>query len=387
MTGSLDDLHAAIEAKKDAVSGSSDNPERANYLTSLADTLYERFREVYSTDDLREAVNASREAMELTEDGHPDRAYRLCYFGGLLQASFEWPQLGSIYDAFEAVRLCKEAVGLSPEDPTVWGNMGHVLASISKTNPSEFPFNEAVKALQKAVALSTEEDPGWTTYSNNLASMLTELSTLSGNTDDINEAIRIAETVVERSSDEPHSSRVLYLSTLGKALCQRFECTEMPNDLTAAAEAFEKAAGLQFVSPRRRIECARLGAKLLYFQGCVGRASRLLTIAVELLSMTSPRNLRLKDAADAALAVQWEEEVSEALRELGRDILARLYPDTRGGITHLGIAHPELAEQFTDLSDESNFNSEASSNIFMSRNKIGNQKLPEGLRLRLNSTK
>src|SRR5271170_7539934 len=69
LTGSIDYLSAAIEARQEAVNSTpKDHPRRAVYLHNLSNALQTRFEQTGLREDIDAAVAASKEALKSGKD-------------------------------------------------------------------------------------------------------------------------------------------------------------------------------------------------------------------------------------------------------------------------------------------------------------------------------
>lgn len=92
-----------------------------------------------------------------------------------------------------------------------------------------------------------------------------------------------------------HRTRVRVMSDLASAILERFSCTNSMDDFTEAVEIYEEIALDPMVSPASRIGSAKKAAYLRYYKGLLKPACRLLTTAVSLLPVISPRILHRRD--------------------------------------------------------------------------------------------
>jgi hypothetical protein len=265
----------------------------------------------------------SAEALTSTPLDHPRLALRLNNYGLSLQAWFLYA--GSIEDLSTAVEIHKQAVKLTPAD--------HVA-------------DLAVRFHSLAIALHTRFL--WT-----------------GSVDDLNESVTASREAVKIKPTD-HQDRSNHLILLGMSAEKRFADSGSPDDLETAANSFDYSIRSVLSSPNFRINSAIRAAKLLFSQNRVVGASELLTAAVQLLTIASPRTVHRNDqqfalsrfsqlAADAAaLAIRAGKDVPEAIRllELGRGVMASCYLEPRSDISLLDKVEPELANKFRQLCDE-----------------------------------
>ena len=326
--GSLDDLSAAIHVKQTALDMMiQEDANRADSLGNLAHSLYKRFKRTGLINDFLTAVRMSAEALTSTPLDHPRLALRMNNYGLTLLAWFLY--VGSIEDLSTTVEIHKGAVGLTPPDQV---------------------SDLAVRFHSLAIALHTRFL--WT-----------------GSVDDLNESVTASREAV-RLRPIDHKDRSNHLLLLGMSAQKRFADSGKPDDLTLAANSFDDSIHSALSSPNFRINSATRAAKLLFSQNRIVAASELLTGAVQLLTIASPRAVHRNDqqfalsrfsqlAADAAaLAIRAGKDVPEAIRllELGRGVMASSYLEPRSDISRLDKVKPELAIKFRQLCDEIDVN-------------------------------
>lgn len=96
------DLDEAIQTTREAIQMvSDDDPDRAQWLNNLGSFLGDRFWRIKTTVDLEEAIEIGRQVLELTTEKHPDRAKYLDNLGSLL--SDRYSRTGRMADLEEAV--------------------------------------------------------------------------------------------------------------------------------------------------------------------------------------------------------------------------------------------------------------------------------------------
>jgi tetratricopeptide (TPR) repeat protein len=77
-SGKLNDLETSVKHFKAALDLTPEgHPDRAGRLQSLAASFTDRFRRLGDLKDLEAAFQTNQEAVELTPFGHPDRAAQL----------------------------------------------------------------------------------------------------------------------------------------------------------------------------------------------------------------------------------------------------------------------------------------------------------------------
>ena len=323
--GSLDDLNAAIQTKQTALDITSQGDvDRGDCLGNLGHSLYKRFKRTRLINDLLTAVRMHAEALTSTPFDHPRLALRLNNYGLTLQVWFLYT--GNIEDLSTAVEIHKEAVRLTPSDQV---------------------SDLAVRFHSLALALHIRFL--WT-----------------GSVDDLNESVTASTEAVKLKHQDQSNHFIL----LGMSAEKRFAGSGKPDDLTMASNSFDSSTRSALGSPHFRINAAIRAGKLLFSQNRIIAASDLLTAAVKLLTIASPRTIHRNDqqfalsrysqlAADAAaVSIRAGKDVSEAIRllELGRGVMASSYLEARSDIGRLDKVKPELANKFRRLCDEIDVN-------------------------------
>src|SRR5436190_1902559 len=78
----MDDLEEAIQGAREAVDATPrDHPDRAGRLNNLGIRLGDRYSRTGAMDDLEEAIRVALEAVDATPQDHPNRAGRLNNLG------------------------------------------------------------------------------------------------------------------------------------------------------------------------------------------------------------------------------------------------------------------------------------------------------------------
>ncbi|KAI0854039.1 CHAT domain-containing protein [Daldinia vernicosa] len=125
------DLEEAIKVIRHGVESiPHNNPSRALWLSNLGYSLQCRYKQKGELIDLKEAIEAAREALELTPDDNIlDRAGILSNLGNGLHAQYK--HIREMTGLEEAIKVFREAVGITPYDhpyrATCLNNLGGVL--------------------------------------------------------------------------------------------------------------------------------------------------------------------------------------------------------------------------------------------------------------------
>ncbi|KAF5332920.1 hypothetical protein D9758_015972 [Tetrapyrgos nigripes] len=112
--GELGDIENAILVTQQAVNLTPDgHANKASFLNNLGNAIQCRFQCVGELGDIENAIRVKQEAVNLTPDGYADKAAKLNNLGGALQCRFE--RLGELGDIEDAIRVLQQAVDLTPD--------------------------------------------------------------------------------------------------------------------------------------------------------------------------------------------------------------------------------------------------------------------------------
>ena len=131
--------------------------------------------------------------------------------------------------------LIRNAIGLTPEDYTsqkaaLNNNLGLALGQRFLETETETDIDEAVRAVQEAVDLTSRDNPNWPQRLQNLATIFGKRYANTESMADLEASIRMAQEAVD-ATPENIPNRAIYLSSLGKALSARFLKTNAQADL------------------------------------------------------------------------------------------------------------------------------------------------------------
>ncbi|KAG2033405.1 hypothetical protein BDR03DRAFT_1094421, partial [Suillus americanus] len=226
---------------------------RPRTLYALLQSLYTRFTQCGSIDDLDESIKLSREAVSLLSDGHPERDSYLNELALSLQYRFD--HQGKPNDLDEAISLYEEALRLRPvghktRDSSL-GNLGLALIARFNKRGNIDDMTQAISLYREALTLRPPGHPGRDTTLNNLALALQNRYRKLHVIEDLNEAIdRYRESLRLRRHDHPE--RHLILSNLSASLCSRFMQTRENEDIEEAINLCrESLAALSSLHPDR----------------------------------------------------------------------------------------------------------------------------------------
>ncbi|KAG2142432.1 CHAT domain-containing protein [Suillus clintonianus] len=260
--GSIDDLEESIQLGREAVSLCPEEHSRRNtYLNNLAFSLDSRFDHQGKFDDLDEAITLYEEALRLCPVGHESRGFSLDNLGLALRSRFN--QRDDIDDITRAISLHREALTLRPSGnssrDTMLNNLALALQTrFEKSHVSEESakdLNEAIDLYRESLRLNGHDDPERHITLHNLSSALCDRFTRTRKDEDVKEAIDLCEESL-LALPSFHPDRYFSYMRLQKAYLSRYRVRDNPVDLSLAVENFRLASGHPTQGFPRRIQTA-----------------------------------------------------------------------------------------------------------------------------------
>ncbi|KAJ3573299.1 hypothetical protein NPX13_g4752 [Xylaria arbuscula] len=195
-------------------------------------------------------------------------------------------------------------------------------------------LNEAIRIMEQMIEMAGRYTQPF--MLSNLGAFLGRRFERTGSIDDLNRAVNVADQAVDATPAD-HPDRAGRLNNLGNWLGRRFDRTGSIDDLNRWLSSYEEGWHCHTAPPSIRIRLARKAAQI--------RASQ---------SDWKGSNFAGLASAAAATALNAGKDTHDALRflELGRGIIASLLIETRGDISNLKQKHPSLADEFISLRDE-----------------------------------
>ncbi|KAF6804402.1 TPR domain-containing protein [Colletotrichum musicola] len=259
-TGNVDYLNQAINLARQGIANNlfaMDHPERLEHSINLALRLADRYLLTGSEDDLKEAIDLANEAVQLTNEGHPDRALRLSALGSLMGTKYSRTRhLGDLDEAIAYGRKAADAdaAGNLGKRAEYLNNLSNRLSDRNAHTGALEDLNEAVKTAQEAVDAITPGHPDRAMYMNNLALHLDGKHRRTKKAEDLDQALLVARGALKLLPSADHPERAPILSTIGILLMTRFEDERRQfggsmGDLDEALRCVEEAA---LVTPKGR---------------------------------------------------------------------------------------------------------------------------------------
>jgi len=241
-TGDLPALARAVPVFRAALAAAVETgaPDVAAYHNNLGYALHEFATATGDAPGQAEAVGCHRAALAATGPDHDDRAAYLCTLSSGLRALYAFsrnPEL--LREAVEAARAALVSTGGDQPSPaTQYAVLAGALADLHEYQADEAVLAELIGAYRTAAVLAEfNDEPGLPAHWNSLGGWLSERYELTGNTQDLEEAVPFIRKALAASSGE---KRLEYLSNLSSVLRLRFERT---GDLDALTESVAAARG------------------------------------------------------------------------------------------------------------------------------------------------
>ncbi|KAF4500099.1 30S ribosomal S17P [Fusarium agapanthi] len=238
-TDIVQDLDSAVEAAKEAVKLTPEGHQQyAGYLNNLANSHGKRFQRTNTVDDINCAIEASSRAVKSTSQKHPGFLNSL---GVWLCERFETS--GDVMDLDHSIRAARRAVdGTSPSHPdrsAFLNTLGTSLSRKFERTDSVKDLNEALDIFTQALGAATRNALDFASTLNSLGICHGMLFERAGSIEDLDHAIqRTHESMV--STPRGHPQLRNRLNSLGNQLRARFQRTGAMQDLEHAIDAAEK---------------------------------------------------------------------------------------------------------------------------------------------------
>lgn len=327
------DADALVQLRREAVTTTSaDSAEHATSLASLSHVLMLRYLRTGNRADLDEAVTKLRQALAID----PENAGYLLSLSDAMGHRFLADRDEADLDA--AIELGRRATRVG-NSPNAFANLCQLLRTRFDLDPYSTDVDEAVDAGRQALKADDDDfdRPKWLlTLGQALLPRITRASYEldprgePGREQDRAEALRVLSELV-RSPAAPPRLRV-HGATYAGWLAAEAPTTPGAKDLALASDLLETAVNLlPEMAPRRM----RRGEQ----QGAIELAAGLAGDAAT-LALAEPTRAPTQRARRAL-----------SLLEAGRAVLLGQLLDTRGDLTGLREANPELAARFTALRD------------------------------------
>ncbi|KAH7906390.1 CHAT domain-containing protein [Hygrophoropsis aurantiaca] len=245
--GNIDDLTQAIEYYRTAVQlRPAGHGIHYAAVGGYALVLHARFTQGGHMDDLEKSIELSREALGLQPLGSADRPMALnnlaCRF------FIRFTHRGDKEDLDQAIQHYRAFYNLLPERhadrPYALNHLANALHARFQQQRDPTDLDDAIKLFRASVELYPTSHPERVNPSSNLAQALHSQFEERGNSDDLDEAISIYRSVLELLP-AAHTHRAIAYDNLGSVLQTRFEQRGDIDDLDQAVESHRAALDLQ----------------------------------------------------------------------------------------------------------------------------------------------
>jgi tetratricopeptide (TPR) repeat protein len=232
-TGDGRHLEEAISTLERAIELCAPNPTVVSpILETMAVALLSRFEGTGNISDLDGSILYARRALQT--DDKPS-ATMLMHLSGALRRRFECTSNGADLD--EAVSLAVQATEEGSSDSEsqrlrLHTNLGTALYSRFSRSADPSDLNRAISLLRNATSVSGGVGSDGETLYSNLAGALSQRFLLSGNQDDIDEAVEVGLRSIQRESSHPsYCGRLTNVSTIAM---QRYLRSRIMEDIDLA---------------------------------------------------------------------------------------------------------------------------------------------------------
>ncbi|MFE5591237.1 CHAT domain-containing protein [Streptomyces sp. NPDC056549] len=212
---------------------------RAEALVTLGNILTRRYEFLREDDDLERALVVTRMAEEMIPEGDPCRLKFCSGFGHTAIRMFQ--RFGDLDLLDEAVRILREGAYEAPGDESLRAAvLTNLTAALTARYEATGRFDAATEALQaqfEAVGDTPRDHPDLPSRLVNLAGLiLSHPGEITAEADRYDLAIGMLDDALSLLPDG-HPDRPGCLNTLNSAYVSRYQLTDEPLDLVAAAEA------------------------------------------------------------------------------------------------------------------------------------------------------
>jgi tetratricopeptide (TPR) repeat protein len=238
-------IDKTIRVARQAVDMTPENhPNRAWRLHNLRIRLSARYSRTGAITDLEEAIQLARQVVDMTPKDHPNRAEKL---NGLAnQLSDRYLRTGAMADLEESIQVGRQVVDAAPEchpkRAMYLNDLGVPLADRYKSTGAMADLEEAIRLMGQAVDMTPEDHPIRAMYLSNLGVQLHNRYSKTRAMADLEESIRLATQAVNATSN--HLDRAGRLHNLGHGLGDRYSRTGAMADLEEAIQVTRQAVDM-----------------------------------------------------------------------------------------------------------------------------------------------
>ncbi|GAB7365516.1 hypothetical protein MBLNU230_g6589t1 [Neophaeotheca triangularis] len=183
------------------------------------------------TNYMKDTLVARRQTVALLPDDHHDKPTRTHNLAVSLRAQFDSSGIMAALD--ESIMLERQASSSENNDladrAMILDGLSISLSDRYKLEGNRRDLDDAILASESAVSgsLDDQRKPG---YLNNLANRLSHRFRRHNNRSDLDEAVSKVKEALRAVTEESHSHRILYMTTLSNMLAERFDAFRSHED-------------------------------------------------------------------------------------------------------------------------------------------------------------
>ncbi|ENH70299.1 Putative 30S ribosomal protein S17P-like protein [Fusarium oxysporum f. sp. cubense race 1] len=239
------DLDEAIQISREAVNMTPvDSPDRAGRLSNCGIRLAEKYSVTEEMSDLKDAIGIMREVLEVTPSDDPDRAMYMNNLGTAL--ADQYAQTSKMADLNESIHITQQAIDAAVEDysdrPMYLNSLALRLGDRYVRTGEGADLDNALSIIRDAINSAPDDSPDRGLYLNTLVIQLGRQYARTGAMADLQESVRVAHDIVDTSLNDP--DRPMYLNNLGLALGELYSVAYEDSDIDNAILALREALGL-----------------------------------------------------------------------------------------------------------------------------------------------
>ncbi|RGP71228.1 chat domain-containing [Fusarium longipes] len=240
-TQDLQDLEEAVETTREIVEITTSGRFHARFLDILGTLILDRFQRTGADTDLEDAIRNATQVMEITPRRDIMRPMLLNNLAvKLRQRSYATYEVG---DVEMGIELCKEGLDhpfkFEPCRQALLSTLGSSFGILYRTQLNVKDLEEAIKASNESLTLEGFTPDSKAAEYNNLGNRLANLYDETGNPDHLKEAIQHAREALRCTADENY--RPSRLANLGKKLIHQYQRTMSLDNLNDAVECLRQA--------------------------------------------------------------------------------------------------------------------------------------------------
>lgn len=214
--------------------------QRALVLADLANRLRDRYLNAGNPDDLKEAIRFYRQAVELTDENHPQRPWFVDSLALGLRSVYT--RSGRLQDLEEAINLWRPLLDISRSEkrPNVLLNLAEGLADRYIHTGRLEDFEEAVTLWREALSLTSEDSPERPIVLSSFGAGLRSLYKRFGRIEDLEKAVALHREAVDLTPENA-AERPRRIDNLANSLGDLYAHTKRPGDLEESITLTRKA--------------------------------------------------------------------------------------------------------------------------------------------------